>query len=343
MIYISGHYLNRRVSGLARYAHQVNDALVSNGIISVNLPKFLSKYSLVRKISLVLFELLWPCVTLGLNSRSIYISPSFSVPIFNSRRVIVVVHDLAFIEFPECYSWSERLYYALNLYLAKIFKRIRIVVPSDFVRCDLIDKIGISRSRISVINPYSSLDNKTGLESNGEYINGKEVSGEKYILLVSNGHPRKNLKATIDGYLKSEMPRLGVFLYLVGTFESSYHQISSEFIRVLDSVSDEDLISLYRNAYGAALFSLNEGFGIPVVEASNFQIPCIHSNNTGLNSFDLDFCLPKCVIQVDAIAKHFNTLIDSEQRDYYLKLGGRISDQFCRDNFDQGWVTLVEI
>jgi hypothetical protein len=344
VIYLSGHYLTRRTSGLARYASQVAVALAQYGLVAVNLPPYLRTNSVIRKISLVLLETFYPAFTLTIERKSKYISPAFSVPFYNSDRVVVVVHDLAFLDFPDCYSHFEKMYYRYNLFLLKLFKKIRIVVPSAFVRTDVVERLGISADRMSVISPYGSIGLPRDEKGSGPSEKVPAITDQaRYVLLVSNGHPRKNIEATILGFKNSVLPANGVRLVLVGSFEKELPLFEYTSVEVQSDVPDDALVELYRGAYGAALFSFNEGFGIPVLEAAMFGIPCVHSNTTGLLSFDLDKNLPKDMTSPEQITSQLNTLADQDSRDCYLLLGKRIVGAFNQAGFEERWRQLLGV
>ncbi|AQS47180.1 hypothetical protein BMG03_04725 [Thioclava nitratireducens] len=292
----------------------------------------------------MLFEAFYPAFALTLERQSKYISPAFSVPLYNSDRVVVVVHDLAFLDFPECYSRLERVYYRYNLFLLKQFSKIRIVAPSAFVKSDINERLGISADRISVISPYASIETlHSNIESETLEKTSETNDETRYILLVSNGHPRKNIEATILGFKSSALPGNNVKLLLVGTFEKQLPLLDDVSIEVRSDVSDEELVKLYKGAYGSALFSLNEGFGIPVLEAAMFGIPCVHSNVTGLHSFDLDGNLPKNVISPEDISAQLNTMLEQDSRNYYLSIGERIEGTFNQEVFDESWRELLRV
>lgn len=344
MIYISGHYLNRRTSGLARYALQIAGALDDYGLVPIVLPHFLKVNSMIRKVSLILLESLYSAFILAIAKDSKYISPAFSVPLFNSARVIVVVHDLAFLDYPDCYSRLENVYFRSNLFLLKVFSRIKIVVPSCFVECDIIARLGISENRVSIISPYGLTGpSHSDMASETAGVSVPTTCRDRYVLLVSNGHPRKNIDATIVGYLNSDLPAHGIRLVLIGAFERELLPLSDTAVEVRNNVSDDELIALYQGAYGVGLFSLNEGFGIPVLEAATFGVPCVHSNTTGLLSFDLENKFPKDVTSPQQIASRLNTLLDSSLREDYVALGKKIAETFNQDTFNHHWRELVGV
>lgn len=112
---------------------------------------------------------------------------------------------------------------------------------------------------------------------------------EEYILMVSTVEPRKNYEFVLDEITKLWRSKtLKHHLVIVGRpgwkSEHVHRKILShpEYGKKLkwysDGISDELLHSLYINCSALIQASLNEGFGLAVVEASNYQKPIVLSD-----------------------------------------------------------------
>jgi glycosyltransferase involved in cell wall biosynthesis len=89
------------------------------------------------------------------------------------------------------------------------------------------------------------------------------------------------------------------------------------FVEITDA-SDEDLVSLYSNAYAGVLFSKYEGFGMPPIEAGLLGTPYIVSNRTSLPEIVDN---PLCVVDIDKpeeVKASLRRLIDDNE--YYNEL-----------------------
>jgi glycosyltransferase involved in cell wall biosynthesis len=75
--------------------------------------------------------------------------------------------------------------------------------------------------------------------------------------------------------------------------------------------SEEELSFFYKNAFIYVFPSINEGFGLPVLEAIHHQIPVIVSDNTCLQEVGGDAVLSFNPFDVQEIAESIKTIIKS--------------------------------
>ncbi len=160
-----------------------------------------------------------------------------------------------------------------------------VLTDSQCSRRDIIQYLGVSDDRITVVYPGVELDRfRPALNA---------ASGERerpYVLSVAGADPSKNVETLVDAFAR--LPRLlrdGYDLVLVGDFRlrqdirQRVSQTGIEKQTIFPGiVSDDHLISLYQ---GAALFvfpSRYEGFGLPVLEAMACGCPVISSNASSL-------------------------------------------------------------
>lgn len=120
-------------------------------------------------------------------------------------------------------------------------------------------------------------------------------SGDPYVLYVGGISPHKNLAALIRAFGHVDARRQGCKLILVGDcqsdgFKSCYHELRAlvaslnleEHVRFAGYVPDEELARLYNGAELFVLPSLDEGFGLPVIEAMTFGLPVIVSSGNAM-------------------------------------------------------------
>jgi len=331
-IFINSHYLSRVTTGLSRYARQVGHAFAGYDVRHIKVPTVLYKFRLLRFISIFLFELIAPTLLLIFSRRSVHISPAFSVPIFATERNIVVVHDLAFLEFEIDYGLHERLYQKLNLWLL-CRSRSRIVTPSLYVKTQLEEVLKIRFDRITVVSPYSELS--TALLS--------EPTRDRYFCLLSTGHPRKNIDATVNGFLASNASKSGINLYLIGNFEVPLQLDDSPFISRFSGIDDESLASLISGSEALLLFSKSEGFGFPVVEAASLGVPTLTSNVTSLIEINGGIDGDATFISCEDIRVKINRFIsDGVYRESLSANVARLNKKYSKSSFEEKWRALVD-
>ena len=90
-----------------------------------------------------------------------------------------------------------------------------------------------------------------------------------------------------------------------------------------DHVSDSELIWLYKNAFCLVLPSLYEGFGIPVLEAMNFDCPLIASFSSSLPEIGGDASLYFDPKNPDDLLEKLNSLKENKELRQELITKGR--------------------
>jgi glycosyltransferase involved in cell wall biosynthesis len=243
------------------------------------------------------------------------------------------VHDLAFLEFPRHYSRFERAYYALNIFLLRN-GRHKIVVPSAYVRTQLERRCRISPARIHVIPPFCGFDARKS---------GEKSQDRKYFVLLSNAHPRKNIEATVEGYLRSGADRAGYKLKIIGNFERDIPGHWGDSVEVLPGLSDEDLQRQVHAASALLLFSLSEGFGYPVLEAATLRTISITSECGSLAELTAPGRDTWTAITPTEIAEKISKFLNDQAYRELLKMDAdHVREQYGRQRFAADWTRLIE-
>ena len=201
-------------------------------------------------------------------------------------KTVVLIHDIAYQHFPEQVSFFYRKFYQTfqHRYLQKADQ---VITVSNFVKNDISEKIGISPEKIQVVhnasnNIFIPVDRDTKKEIKEKYSEGKP-----YFFYVGAVHPRKNVHGLISAFdsfkEKTNAPHQlligGRFAWQTGkvktAFEESKHQKD---IKFLGFISEEELPKLIGSAFAFVYVSFFEGFGLPLLEAMESDVPIITSN-----------------------------------------------------------------
>lgn len=150
-----------------------------------------------------------------------------------------------------------------------------------------------------------------------------------FVLAVGTLEPRKNLPRLVEAFMSLPASlRDGLQLVLAGGRGWSSAELDAltqghaDAIRVLGFVPDADLPSLYAEATLFAYPSLEEGFGLPVVEAMAAGTPVITSDRSALPEVAGDACVLVDPTDTEAIADALQRLLsDSELRDQLAERG----------------------
>lgn len=209
-----------------------------------------------------------------------YLSLSVDIPQF------IVVHDLAYIHFPKQVPFLVRTYY--QYFVPKhIEKAKHIFAVSEATRKDILTQFGCAPNKISIAyNGVRSLFKPLSEEIQQE-VRDRYSQSKRYFLFVGAIHPRKNLAKLIQAFdLFCLKTKTDMHLLLVGrkawmtTETEAFLQSSPNKNRIqyYPYMESDQLTQLTASAFAAINPSLLEGFGVPVLEALNCDIPVLVSN-----------------------------------------------------------------
>ncbi len=197
-----------------------------------------------------------------------------------------VIHDLTYLDLPQYVS--PKLRRDLTRFVPHTIRRSEFVITvSEYSKARLVERYALPPEKILV----TPIPPQAVLPANGT-AQAEELQklglNKPYILFVGTIDPRKNVIGLIDGY--TELPenvRSTYSLVLVGRTErlaakeaARIEQAQSDGYNVihLGYVSDQTKDALYRGASLFATASTYEGFGMPVLEAMSYGIPCVASD-----------------------------------------------------------------
>ena len=201
-------------------------------------------------------------------------------------KSVVLVHDIAYKHFPGQVSFFIRKFYQ-NFQHRYLQKAEQVITVSHFVKNDLVDKIGILPEKIHVAHNGCSSNFIPADDFVKNEIKEKYTNGQPYFFYVGAVHPRKNVHGLITAFdifkEKTNAPHQlligGRFAWQTGevktAFDNAKHQKDIQF---LGFVEEEELPKLIGSAFAFVYVSFFEGFGLPLLEAMECEVPLITSN-----------------------------------------------------------------
>lgn len=207
--------------------------------------------------------------------------PFNSVNSYISQKVptLITMHDMFFKNHPGEHS-AKYIKYLQYMYEGLIYNTVHIVVPSQFVKQDILKYYpGADPGKITVIN-------------NPVWVNCdvvKEFPVEKpYILCVNSIRNHKNIITLLKAFRLIE-DKTGHHLVLTGA-KGHIHIYPGQFaaqngikkLIMTGYLSDEHRNYLYQNADLFVSPSLHEGFGMTPVEAALFETPVLTTRETSI-------------------------------------------------------------
>jgi glycosyltransferase involved in cell wall biosynthesis len=256
-------------------------------------------HHLALKIQEQLNYFLWKQIILPFKSKrlgcQVLFCSDFMVPYFSlGIKTIPVFHDAFFWEYPQHYNKYWLLFFR-NFGLAAAKRSSFVVTPTKYASNQLSKYTGLSQGKIAVIGEApKTID--TSRNENEISIIVNQILKLDYILHVGTLEKRKNLPALIRAFKIVKLSGFpDVKLVLVGKAsnkitlddslairdEINQEQLSADVI-LTGYLHDKDVQQLYQNAKLYVFPSINEGFGIPVLEAFKHNVPVVIANNTCL-------------------------------------------------------------
>lgn len=247
-----------------------------------------------------------------------YVGPPSASP------VVVTVHDLTFLRFPEMCT-ADTLRFP-RLIRRAIGRGAHIHVPSDFVRGEVIDEFGVEPSR--VVRIHHGLTTSTA----GDPQRGRDRAGAaEYVLAVGTVEPRKNLPALVRAFDAIARDRAGLVLVIAGpsgwgadALTAAIHAArAADRIHRIGYVSPSERADLLAGARVFAYPSLYEGFGFPPLEAMAAGVPVVAGAAGALPEVLGDAALLVEPDDVDALAEALAQLLDNPALREQLVTRGR--------------------
>lgn len=280
----------------------------------------------------------------------LFLSPDGYMSLSTDTKQLAVIHDLNFEHYPEDLPFLVRKYYT-HFFPKFAHKARRIVTVSEFSKSDIVKQYNIDPSTIDVIyngcyEIYRPIGEEKRQQTKKEYSNDCD-----YFVFVGALHPRKNVSRlfkAFDAFKKAtdadvKLVIVGEKYYWTRDIKRTY--INMEFkdsVIFTGHLTSEKL----KNVMGAALaltyLPYFEGFGIPLLEAMNTEVPIITSNITSMPEIAKDAALLVDPFSVEEITNAMTSLYtDENMRQQLIEKGSIRKHDFNWDKTaDELWESI---
>ncbi len=249
--------------------------------------------------------------------------PNFVAPLVNLDNLVVTVHDLSLLRFPEMHSPRQRV--LMRPLVQPTARRARaIITVSEQSKREIVQRLGVAAQNVHVIYEaaapifHESMDAEQCKRRLAPY--GWDAAGARNLVYVGTIEPRKNLERLVCAL--SMLHRRGerAHLWIVGQggWQSAplwrrRHELGlKNFVHLTGYVPVADLCAFYRRCDLFVFPSLHEGFGLPVVEAMACGAPVILSNTPASREISGDAGLYFDPTNAEAIAELLRSVLGDE-------------------------------
>jgi glycosyltransferase involved in cell wall biosynthesis len=260
-----------------------------------NNPPLNQKFPPNFKIKILPWPLFWTQARLSWhflkksNRPDVFFSPSYTLPLICPSKSVVTIHGLEYLKTRKSYSTWHNFYHRLTTHLS-IKKATSLISVSENTKKDLIEYYQINPEKIKVVlNGFTrfALENLTL----------KDLSlpnfdpNSPYFLFVGRIETRKNVLNIVKAFnfFKKNHPQYKLILAgspgTVGYDQIKIEIKNSPFKKdILETgyVKDQDKFLLLKHAAAFIFPSFYEGFGLPVLEALQYNTPVILSRISSL-------------------------------------------------------------
>lgn len=252
------------------------------------------------------------------------------------RNQIITIYDLIPLKFPR---QNPIQFMAFKFILPVLIKRaIHVVTISQATKKSIIDYYGTEEAKISVI--YPAVDRTAFPAASG-------TRRGDYLLVVGAYLPHKN----IHEFLRHHDLWRGRYRLEIIAYESSYRRqleklcralgITSE-VRFISGIDDQTLLEKYQQARALVFPSLDEGFGIPLLEAMSTGTPVIASDLPVHREVCGDAAIYLTPGRRETWERAFKILADDSQVQEYVARGLSRAEKFSWADSAVGLTALLK-
>jgi glycosyltransferase involved in cell wall biosynthesis len=221
---------------------------------------------------------------------SVFLSPDGSCSLTSRVPQVLVIHDLAFLHFPESLPRAQYRYYKANTPRC-IRKAAAVVTVSAFSERDILQHYPDAKGKIFVVPNAAGAQFRPLSWQEREAAKDRFAEGKEYFVYTGSIHPRKNLINLLKAFsVFKKRQQTGMKLVLAGRLAWQHEDFTEALSRykyrddvvLTGFIPAADLAQLVGGAYAMVYPSRWEGFGLPLVEAMQSGVPVLCSGVSAL-------------------------------------------------------------
>ena len=319
--------------------------------------KFLNPKNRLFRLYFHTYYLFWKQIILPFkilkHKPDVLICPDFVAPLWHLKTTkLCVIHDTLFWDYPKNYNALWRKYY-IKLINLGLQGSTSVITTSKYAKRKL--ERTFSKKTLSIIVIFQSfLKSKM---NDDRILKTLNLEDSDFLLHVGSFDKRKDLITLVKAFklLKEDKNNKHLKLVLAGQkILNGNAEVLNELERYIltnnlsksvlmtDYLSSAEISSLYKKALIYVFPSIEEGFGIPILEAFAMKIPVVTSNTGAM------------VEVAEGAAEHFNAgdyielfktlttlIISKAERTNLIEKGSERLKAFSREKFIKDYEQLI--
>ena len=288
----------------------------------------------------VWFEMQLPKLIKKIKPNLFFSPDGFMSQKMHKTPTVVTLHDINFEHRPGDLNWLHSLYYR------RYFKQYahlskHILTVSEFSKQDIISSYQVAEHKITVA--YNGVGNNfQPITIDRQKIIKKKYSDKKeFFLFIGSLHKRKNIKNLLLAFDIYRLQNGENKLLVIGQkkwwdkqTEQIYQNMKfKEEVVFIGQINDDIMVNILASSKALCFVSIFEGFGLPIIEAMQCNVPVITSNTSSMPEIAGNAAL---IVDPHNISDISNAMfeIDNNPQLYktLIKRGKQVIQKFKWDN-----------
>jgi glycosyltransferase involved in cell wall biosynthesis len=262
---------------------------------------------------------------------------------------VCMIHDFGYIKTKEYRNPIIRLIHFFTIYYVIVFSK-KLIVPANSVKetalkmyptfGDVLYKKDKMEVVVEGLNPYFTETNKPkGAKTIKELRNKYGIEDNPYLYFVSTIQPRKNIPIMIEAFSKviKENPKhKDVQMVLTGKYGWHYNESLEapkkfkieDNVKFIGRTSDEEVATLMKNAQAFINISIEEGFGLPALEAMSCKTPMILSDIDVYKELARDYAIYVDPLNVENIKEGILAALEDNYPKNAIEMAKKLSEKY---------------
>lgn len=274
------------------------------------------------------------------------------------QKSVVWIHDTLYFEEDYVFGDCQNRFEGEKIRLSKIASDCSLVItPSEYSKRKIIKFLKLPPEKIKVVNCQIPVEEYTQVCNDDIFLNHVaqkyEFMGAKNLIFIGSPHFRKNLKTVLDVFeeLEKIYPNitLRVISYsrkdIVSTFADYQRLMDMPKVKLISSIPNRELIALLRLSDILINPSLEEGFGLPNIEAQICGTPVISSSASCIPEIMNDSAILIDPLNKLEIIEACNAVLEEKIDIFNLRTRGLVNSRLYTNlnNYDVLWQHLLEL